>query len=62
MVIYGNLVLRVFCIRSGKYPRITNGNRSNRYLVYAEGSIQELVMVIEVMGPVISHFKIMLRA
>ena len=30
MVIYGNLVLYAFCIRNRKYPKIGNGNRSNR--------------------------------
>ena len=32
------------------------------YFVYATGSIQELVMVIGVMGRVISHFKIYLTS
>ena len=32
------------------------------YFVYATGSIQELVLVIGVIGRVISHFKIILRA
>ena len=30
MVIYGNSVLWVFCIRKLKYPRISNSNSSNR--------------------------------
>ena len=30
MVIYGNSVSWVFCVRNRKYPRISNGKRSNR--------------------------------
>ena len=30
MVIYGNSVLWVFCLRNRKYPIISNGNSSNR--------------------------------
>ena len=30
MVIYGNLVLWVFCLLNRKYPRISNDNRSTR--------------------------------
>ena len=30
MVIYGNSVLWVFCLRNRNYPRISNSNRSNR--------------------------------
>ena len=30
MLIYGNLVLWVFCLRNRKYPRISSGDWSNR--------------------------------